>query len=54
MEAAAGCSKKLCGLFARWAWVPLEHREAVLVVHEVADRGGDGPASKAWAHQDVT
>ena len=45
MEAALGCSKNLCGLFARWAWVPLEHREAVLVVHEVADRGQQGLGS---------
>ena len=39
MEAAAGCSKKFSGLFARWAWVPLEHREAVLVVHEGVGEG---------------
>ena len=42
MEAAAGCGKDLCGFSACWAWVPLEHREAVLVVDEATDRVGEG------------
>ena len=42
MEAAADCTEDLCGSPACWAWVPLEHREAVLVVHEVTDRVGEG------------
>ena len=50
MEAAAGYSKNLCGLLARWAWVPLEHGEAVLVVHEVADRVGEGTLPASMKH----
>ena len=42
MEVAAGCGKNLCGFSACWAWVPLEHRRTVLVVHEVTDRVGEG------------
>ena len=34
MEAAASCGKDPCGSSACWAWVPLEHKEAVLVVHD--------------------
>ena len=41
MEAAASCRKDLCVLSARWARVPLEHREAVLLVHDVADDVAD-------------
>ena len=41
MEAAADCSR-MCGSPACWALVPLEHREAVLVVHEVTDRVSEG------------
>ena len=41
-EAAADCSEDSCGSPACWAWVPLERRKAVLVVHEVTDRVGEG------------
>ena len=36
MKSTAGRRKDLRGILARWAWVPLAHREAVLVMHEVA------------------
>ena len=36
METPAGRRKDLRGILARWAWGPLEHREAVLVMHVVA------------------
>ena len=42
VEAATECGEDLRGSPASWAWVPLEHREAVLVVHEVTDRVGEG------------
>ena len=42
MKSTAGRRQDLCGILARWARVPLEHREAVLVVHEVAVRVEEG------------
>ena len=42
MKASAGCPKDLRGVLARWARVPLEHREAVLVMHEGTDRIDEG------------
>ena len=41
-----------CGSPTCWAWVPLEHREAVVAVHVVTDRVGEGNVPrKAWGHQ---
>ena len=42
MKLTAGRRKDLRGILARWAWVPLGHKEAVLVMHEVAVRVGEG------------
>ena len=41
VEASADCTEDLCGAPACWAWVPLEHGEAALVVHAVTDRVGE-------------
>ena len=41
LEAATGCGEDLCGSPVSWAWVPLEHGGAVLVVHEITDRVGE-------------
>ena len=30
----------VCGPFASWAWIPLEHGKEILVVHEFAKRIG--------------
>ena len=38
MASSAGRRQNLCGVFACWARIPLEHGEAVLVMHEVAVR----------------
>ena len=37
MEASTGSRNDLGAVLASWAWIPLEHREAVLVVHVVTD-----------------
>ena len=42
MKSTAGRRKDLRGILARWVRVPLEHRDAVLVMHEVAVRVEEG------------
>ena len=41
VEAVADGTEDLCEPLARQAWVPLEHREATLVAHEIANRIGE-------------
>ena len=37
MKSPAGRRKGMCGILACWAEIPLKNREAVLVMHEVAE-----------------
>ena len=38
MESSASGGNDLCGLPARWAWIPLQNGEAILMMHEVTVR----------------
>ena len=42
VKSSAGRRKDLRGVLARWDWVPVEHREAVLVMYEAAVRVEQG------------
>ena len=42
VESATDGTQDLCGPLARRAWIPPEHGQAILVVHEVTDRDGEG------------
>ena len=35
VESSASGGNDLCGIPARWAWIPLQNGEAILVMHEV-------------------
>ena len=55
MESPAGRRKDMCGILARRAWIPLKHREAVLMMHEIAVCVEKACRARwAWAAQIVT